>query len=127
MFFAAAVPAPAAACPRSPWPYSASSAYRTFKAKVGLADMLGRSAAAPPGTNPYGGNAGETPSGGGLGGLLGGLLGGGAVGSILSGGLGDLLKQFQQNGQGDKAQSWISRGPNQPASPSELERRPLGA
>ena len=101
-------------------------AYRTFQGKGRLADMLGRSAAAPPSANPYGGSAGETPSGGGLGGLLGGLLGGGAVGSILSGGLGDLLKQFQQNGQGDKAQSWISRGPNQPASPSELEQA-LGA
>jgi uncharacterized protein YidB (DUF937 family) len=53
--------------------------------------------------------------------LLGGLLGS-ATGGILSGGLGDLLKQFQQNGQGDKAQSWIARGPNKPVSPSELEQ-----
>ena len=53
--------------------------------------------------------------------LLGGLLGGGAAGGILSGGLGDLLKQFQQNGQGDKAQSWISSGPNKAVSPRELE------
>ena len=57
----------------------------------------------------------------GAGALLGGLLGGGAAGGILSGGLGDLLKQFQQNGQGDKAQSWISSGPNKAVSPRELE------
>jgi hypothetical protein len=44
--------------------------------------------------------------------VLSGLLGGGAARSILSGGLGDLLKQFQQNGQGDKAESWIASGPN---------------
>ena len=50
-----------------------------------------------------------------------GLLGGGAAGGILSGGLGDLLKQFQQNGQGDKAQSWIASGPNKAVSPRELE------
>ena len=49
---------------------------------------------------------------------LGGLLGG----SALSGGLNDLLKQFQQHGQGDKAESWINRGPNKPVSPPELEQ-----
>jgi uncharacterized protein YidB (DUF937 family) len=54
--------------------------------------------------------------------MLGGLLGGGAAGSILSGGLGDLLKQFQQNGHGDKAQSWIANGPNKQVSSSELEQ-----
>jgi uncharacterized protein YidB (DUF937 family) len=38
---------------------------------------------------------------------LGGLLAGGAAGGVLSGGLNDLLRQFQQNGQGDVAKSWI--------------------
>ena len=85
-------------------------AYKTLKGK-NLSDMFG-------GTT----TAGARPSGGGLGGLLGGLLGGGAAGSILSGGIGDLLKQFQQNGQGDKAASWVSTGQNQPVSPSELEK-----
>ncbi len=87
-----------------------------------------------PGNNPV--NTGA-PGGGGLGDILGGLLGGsarrrawrrrrigrpaqgglggllagGAAGSILSGGLGDLLKQFQQNGQGDVANSWVGKGP----------------
>jgi uncharacterized protein YidB (DUF937 family) len=102
-------------------------AYRTFQGKGPLADMLGRGAGGAPGANPHGGNAGRSPSaGGGLGGLLGGLLGGGAAGSLISGGIGDLLKQFQQNGQGEKAQSWINRGPNEPVSPGELERA-LGA
>jgi uncharacterized protein YidB (DUF937 family) len=64
--------------------------------------------------------------GGGLGGALGGLLAGGAAGSILSGGLGDLLKQFQQNGHGDTANSWISNGPNRQISPNDLENA-LGA
>jgi uncharacterized protein YidB (DUF937 family) len=51
---------------------------------------------------------------------LGGLLGGGAAGSVVSGGLNDLLKQFQQNGQGDVAKSWISPGPNKAISPNDL-------
>jgi uncharacterized protein YidB (DUF937 family) len=94
-------------------------AYRTFQGKGRLADMLGRTAGGAPDANPSAGNAGGP--GGGLGGLLGGLLGGGAAGSILSGGLGDLLKQFQQNGQEDKADSWVAKGPNKPVSPEEVE------
>ncbi len=73
-------------------------------------------------------------SGGGLGGLLqgglgglmqgplGGLLAGGAAGSVLSGGLNDLVKQFQQSGQGDVAQSWVGTGPNQEISPNDLAK-----
>lgn len=73
-------------------------------------------------------------AGGGLGGLLGGLLGGssgsggglggllagGAAGGMLSGGLGELIKQFQQNGHGDVAQSWVGTGPNKTISPTDL-------
>lgn len=60
-------------------------------------------------------------SGGGLGGLLGGLLAGGAAGSVLSGGLGDLLKQFQDAGHGDTANSWVDTGPNKHIAPKDLE------
>ena len=87
-------------------------AYRTFQGKGRLADMLGKAPASSGAQNP----------GGGLGGLLGGLLGGGAAGGILSGGLGDLLKTFQQNGQGEKADSWVATGPNKPMTPPELEK-----
>ncbi|MBX9823942.1 MAG: YidB family protein, partial [Xanthobacteraceae bacterium] len=61
-------------------------------------------------------------SSGGLGGLLSGALAGGAAGSILSGGLDSLLKQFQQNGQGQAAQSWVGKGPNQQISENDLAR-----
>src|SRR4026207_201607 len=68
----------------------------------------------------------DGPSGGGLGGLLqgplGGLLAGGAAGSVLSGGLNDLLKQFQQGGQSDVVQSWIGTGPNKQISPDVLSK-----
>src|SRR5688572_28086972 len=79
-----------------------------------------------PGTQPgTQSGAGAAPGGGGLGDLLsgglGGLLGGG-VGGALSGGLSDLLKTFQQNGQGDKADSWVSRGEYKPIAPTELEQ-----
>jgi uncharacterized protein YidB (DUF937 family) len=47
-------------------------------------------------------------------------LAGGAAGSVLSTGLNDLLKQFQQSGQGEVAQSWVGRGPNQSISPQDL-------
>src|SRR6516162_3242585 len=79
------------------------------------------SASSQPGGLPPGGQ------GGGLGDLLGGLLGGGAgAGSAISGGLGDLLKQFQQKGLGDAAQSWVGTGPNKAISPQDLESA-LGA
>ncbi len=51
-----------------------------------------------------------------LGGLLGnlsGALSGGGVGGLLSGGLSELLERFKENGQGDAADSWVSKGPNQ--------------
>lgn len=51
---------------------------------------------------------------------LGGLLAGGSAGSVVSGGLNDLLKQFQQNGQGDVAKSWIGPGANKTISPNDL-------
>jgi uncharacterized protein YidB (DUF937 family) len=65
-------------------------------------------------------------TGGGLGGILGGLLAGGAAGSVLSGGLGDLLKQFQQNGHGEAANSWVGTGPNKTIAPGDLANA-LGA
>ena len=53
-------------------------------------------------------------------GPLGGLLGGAAAGSVISGGLGDLLKQLQQGGQGDAANSWVGKGPNKAISSGDL-------
>jgi len=92
-------------------------AYRTLHGKGRLAEMLGRKSDDATDQHPEGSQQGS-----GLGGLLGGLFGGGAAGSALSGGLNDLLKQFQQNGLGDKAESWIGTGPNRPISAGELER-----
>lgn len=57
-----------------------------------------------------------------LGGTLGGLFAGGAAGSVLSGGLGDLIKQFQQNGLGEVANSWVGTGANKPVDPSHLAK-----
>ncbi len=71
--------------------------------------------------NIFGGNRGApSAGGGGLGGMLGGLLAGGAAGSVLSGGLGDLMKQFQQHGQGDAVNSWVGTGPNKQIAPGDL-------
>lgn len=96
-------------------------AYRTLKGKGRLADFLGNNAAGGVASAPDKPAApGAGPFGGGLGNLLGGLLGSGAAGSLVSGGLGDLLRQFQRAGQGDKAESWINKGPNKAVSADEL-------
>jgi uncharacterized protein YidB (DUF937 family) len=74
-----------------------------------IADMLGK--ARQPGA----------PGQNGLGGLLG-QLGGTSAGGMLSGGLGELLDQFKQNGQGETAESWVGTGPNKQVTPSQLEQ-----
>src|SRR4051812_2756124 len=61
---------------------------------------------------------------GGFGGILGNLrsaLGGAGAGGLLGNGLRELVERFQQNGRGDVAQSWVSRGPNQEIAPTDLE------
>jgi uncharacterized protein YidB (DUF937 family) len=108
-----------------------------------LKNVLGGGAGAAPGTsagglgdllkNALGGGAAPTQAGaGGAGGLgsgglndvlkggLGGLLAGGAAGSVLSGGLNDLLKQLQQAGHGEAANSWVGTGPNKTIPPNDL-------
>ena len=63
--------------------------------------------------------------GGGLGDLLGQVLGGaagGRGGMGGGGGLGGLLAQMQQAGFGDQADSWVSRGNNQPISPDAMSQ-----
>jgi uncharacterized protein YidB (DUF937 family) len=71
-------------------------------------------------------NSGAAAGGGGLGGLLGGLgsvLGSGAsAGSVASGGLGDLLKGFNQSGHGEVANSWVKDGPNAAPAPQQVEQ-----
>jgi uncharacterized protein YidB (DUF937 family) len=89
-------------------------------------------AAPQPAPSPGGGMGGGLAGGlaGGLGnvlkGPLGGLLAGGAAGSVISGGLGDVLKQLQQGGQGDTANSWVGKGDNKPIGPGDLANA-LGA
>jgi uncharacterized protein YidB (DUF937 family) len=92
----------------------------------GLGDLLGGLLG---GGRPSATQAGM-PSGGSLNDLipggLGGLLGGAAAGSVLSGGLGNLLKDLQGSGQGKVAQSWVGKGPNEDIEPGDLANA-LGA
>lgn len=90
-----------------------------------ISEMLSGQKNAPgsgpvPGSGP-GQNAQEGGEGGMLG-KLGGLLGGASVGSVLSGGLGDLIERFKQNGQGEAADSWVNTGPNQQLAPAQLQQ-----
>ena len=75
------------------------------------------------------GGIGQRTSGaagqGGIGGLLGQLsstLGGASAGGILSGGLGELVDRFKQNGQSETAESWVKTGPNKKCTPAQLEQ-----
>src|SRR5882757_8986521 len=81
-----------------------------------LAEMLNGASA----NNPTPGGGMRQSGQGGLLGNLGGMLGGAGVGGLLSGGIGELLEKFKQNGQGETAQSWINHGPNQEISPPQL-------
>jgi uncharacterized protein YidB (DUF937 family) len=99
----------------------------------GLGDLLGGLV----------GGGGGTGSGGGLDDLLGGLLGGGGsstgaksggvntgaligalapivIGMIKSGGLQKMMSGFQQQGMGKQADSWVSTGPNEAVSGSDM-------
>ena len=51
-----------------------------------------------------------------------GLLGGAAAGSVLSGGLGNLIKELQESGHGRVAQSWVGTGDNEEIAPNDLAR-----
>ena len=84
-----------------------------------LAELLGRAQGGP-------GAPGQVPQAdrgtGALPGNLGGILGGSSLGDVLSGGLRDLVDTFKQKGQADVADSWVSRGPNKPIAPAQLEQ-----
>ena len=91
-------------------------AYRTLKGKGRLAEMLGRA--------PDNDGRDKTPArqqGGSSPDWLRNLFGGAAAGGVLSGGLGELIKAFQQHGRGDAAESWVGKGANKPISARELE------
>src|SRR5262249_57556601 len=76
------------------------------------------------GGKPGSATTGAKPSGGSLNDLfpggLGGLLGGAAAGSVLSGGLGNIIKELQDTGHGRVAQSWVGTGPNEEIAPKDL-------
>lgn len=81
-----------------------------------IAEMLGGPKQEP------GGGPGQNNQQGGVLGKLGGLLSGASAGSVLSGGLGELVERFKQNGQGPAADSWVKTGPNQQLDPDQLEQ-----
>jgi uncharacterized protein YidB (DUF937 family) len=100
-----------------------------FQNRDKLAEMLGGASGNRTGLP---GGAGQQPGGmgglggllggGGLGGLLGGLGGNASPGGLVSGGLGELINSFRQNGHGDTVDSWVGTGPNKEVAPDQLER-----
>jgi uncharacterized protein YidB (DUF937 family) len=94
-----------------------------YQNKDKISEML-RGAAASGGPGSSAATTGTPPSSplGGVLGNLGGMLGGAGAGGLLSGGLGELVKKFEANGQGDAARSWINNGPNQEISPPDLKQ-----
>jgi uncharacterized protein YidB (DUF937 family) len=106
-------------------------AYKAFSSGGSLGGMFGQGSVAVPGGATSADNYRGSPSGRGseTGGLmdwvkgsLGGGAAGGSTGSVVSGGLGELVKRFQKNGFGDVANSWIDTGPNKPIAPDQIEK-----
>jgi len=92
----------------------------------GLGDLLRGAGSTPAGQTAGGGLGGlggllQGGAGGALGGGLGGLLAGGAAGSVLTAGLNDLLRQFEQSGHGETTRSWVGTGENRQISPADIE------
>lgn len=99
-------------------------AYKAYKSLSGPSTGAPAAPGGPSGGGLGGVLGGGQGGGGSLGDLLqgglGGLLGGGAAGGVLSGGLGNLVRDLQGSGQGNVVQSWIGNGPNQPINPGSL-------
>ena len=93
-------------------------AFAGYQNRDKISDML-RGAAASTAQPDAGG---QQPPLSGLLGNLSGMLGGAGAGGLLTGGLGELLEKFKQNGHGDTAQSWVNNGPNKEISPPELKQ-----
>jgi uncharacterized protein YidB (DUF937 family) len=110
-------------------------AYKAVKTLSGSQAAPGQPTPLPPGAANPGGPGGLSDV---LGGLLGGgasrpapgglgnILGGAAAGTVLSNGLGSLIRDLQNSGHGQAAQSWIGTGPNQEIAPDNLANA-LGA
>ena len=94
-------------------------AFLAYKALKGSGILGAESAAGQP-QSPVGSTSSDPNRAPGGSDWLSGLqkvIAGGGAGSILSGGLSELLKKFQQAGQGQAAQSWVGTGPNQSVTP----------
>jgi len=108
----------AQAAPTRPTPLPPGGATTAGRPGGGLDDLLGGlfggKPPAPAGARPGGSLADMLPGG------LGGLLGGASAGSVLSGGLGSIMKELQDSGQGNTAQSWVGKGPNDDIAPGDL-------
>lgn len=81
-----------------------------------IAEMLGNLTKGSAGAGgPQGGATANLPGG------LGGLLAGTSVGGLLTGGLNEMMEKFNQAGQKDKVDSWVSTGPNKEVAPPDLK------
>jgi len=85
-----------------------------------IAELL-RGAQRNPGALPSQGPQAGSASGA-IPGNLGGMPAGTSIGDLLSGGLRELVDAFKQKGQGEVADSWVSRGPNKQIVPHQLEQ-----
>lgn len=94
-------------------------AYKAYQHMSGSGER--KAAPSPrPGENEGGGLGGLLNNLGGMLGPAGGALAGGAAGGVLTDGLNDLLRRFEQQGMGRAMQSWVNTGPNEEITPQQL-------
>jgi uncharacterized protein YidB (DUF937 family) len=94
----------------APGPLTSGGAVKVGNSGGGIGDVLGGLLGGKPG-----GSVKDLIPGG-----IGGLLSGAGAGTALSGGLGNLIKEFQNGGHGRTVQSWIDTGPNEKIAPKDL-------
>jgi uncharacterized protein YidB (DUF937 family) len=102
-------------------------AYKAVKSFAGAS--AGQPSQAPRGAPESGGGGLSEILGRVLGGQGGGagasaddMLPGAATGSMVSGGLSTLIREFQDRGYGQAAQSWVGNGPNETIAPNDLAK-----
>ncbi len=93
-----------------------------FQNRDKIGDMMRGDGAGDPARAPGPTPRPASPDQGGLLGQIGQAFGSGGSGGSLSEGLGELMNRFRTAGHGASADTWVSKEPNAPLQPDQLEQ-----